>query len=382
MSINSSIKNIIAISILSVVGAIFVFKYGSRLISNINILLPIVVIYIICYISFLVFLRYFDFSRFPWLGDQRFLIAAFSILIFGAMVIVTITPDASRVSRYSAIIEWIKRLLAGQFPWGNQTQFNPSGLPMLFIMALPFYYLGNIGYLEVIGVALFFVSLFQFYPRSHSRWLPIFSLILLPPFYYELLIRSELFFNTILIISIIALSERYLDTNKLSSWFFVLAMLFGFGLSTRTIMGLVYAGYYAYKFRDHIWQGISFSGITLIFFGLTLLPFMTWNAPVFLREGPFSVQMGYLPTGITVVFISIATIIGWQITDIKIALFHSGLLLFSIVAIAFYLSVIHLGVIKAILEDGFDITYFIFCIPFLLLSIESQQSVDSSEKTA
>jgi len=381
MSINSSTKNIIAISILSIVGSIFVFKYGDRLISNISILFLIVAIYVFCYVSFVVFLRRFDFSQFPWLGDQRFLFAAFGILIFGAIVIVTITTDASRVTRYSAIIEWLERLLAGQFPWGSQTQFNPSGLPILFIMALPFYYLGNLGYLEVIGIVLFFVALFQFYPQPRDRWLPIFSLILLPPFYYELLVRSELFFNTLLVISIIALSERFLNTNKLNFRFFVLAILFGFGLSTRTIMGLVYAGYYAYKFRDHIWQGILFSGITLIFFGFTILPFITWNGPVFLSEGPFSVQMGYLPTGITVIFISIATVIGWQTTNIKMSLFYSGFLLFFIVVVAFSPSVIHLGADKAILKDGFDITYFIFCIPFLLLSIENQQSVDGSEKT-
>lgn len=381
MSINATIKNIFAISILSFVGAVFVFKYGARITSDTNILFLIVAIYIVSYASFFFFLMHAEPTQYAWLGSQRILFAIFGVLIVGAIAVVTISPDASRVWRYPAIVEWIDRLLVGQFPWGRQTQFNPSGMPFLFIMALPFYYLGNIGYLEVVGVILFCLILFQFYPQHHTKWLPLFSLILLPSFYYELLVRSELFFNMVIIISIIALSERYLDTGKLNSWFFVLAIFFGLGLSTRTIVGLVYAGYYTYKFRHNIWQGILFSGFTLLIFGITLLPFVIGNVTVFFREGPFSVQLRYLPTGITIIFVVLAVIIGFTTTNINDVLFYEGLLLFVIVVIAFLPAVTHLGLYRTILEDGFDITYFIFCIPFLLLSIGNQQRISVLKAT-
>lgn len=376
--IQTNIKNIISVSILSIVGALFVFKYSSRLISNTFAVLLIVAVYIIGYQALFIFLNRLDAKKHAWLSNQRLLLAAFGLLIIGAIVVVTIMPDTSRVTRYSAIVEWIRRWQAGQFPWGGQTQFAPSGLPFLFMLALPFYYLGNIGYMEVIGIILFGVILLKFYAQNRAKWLSLFLLVLLPTFYYEILVRSELFFNMVLIIFIIALTEKYLDPQKPNLWFFILGIFLGLGLSTRSIVGLIYAGYYVYKFRRHVWQGILFSGFSLFVFGLTLLPFMAENALVFLGEGgPFSVQMGYLSVGATVVFVLISMIAGWSASNMEDVFFYEGLLLFLIVVIALLPVAAQLGLYETIIKDGFDITYFIFCVPFLLLPVGGQQSVSA-----
>jgi len=364
------IKNIIAIFILAIVGSVFAFKYSARISGSINLTYLIAALYAIGYIAVVTILWRFDLTQYSWAGNRRLLFAVLAILSLGAMAVVTMVSDSSRVTRFSAITEWIELLLAGKFPWGVQTQFNPSGMPFLFILALPFYYAGNIGYMEVAGVILFCIALVKFYTQPHTRWLPLLALALLPSFYYELLVRSELFFNMLLIILLIALSEGYLDAGKLNIWFFSLAMLFGFGLSTRTIVGLIYAGYFAYKFRGQIWHGILFSGLTLIAFGLTLIPFMFWDAPKFLREGPFSVQMGYLPVGMAALFAAIAAVVGWNVSSIRDVLFSEGILLFVIVVIAFLSPVTQLGIYATVIKDRFDITYFIFCTPFLLLSLE------------
>lgn len=107
-----------------------------------------------------------------------------------------------------------------------------------------------------------------------------------------------------------------------------------------------------------------FSGITLIIFGLTLLPFTIWNTSAFLEEGPFTIQIVYLPIEITLIFILIAIITGWYTSNIKDAFFYTDLLLFAIAATSFMLIAVYLGMNRAIFEDRFDITYFIFCIPF------------------
>ncbi len=373
--IQSNMKNVISVSILSVVGALFVFKYSSRFIPNTFAVLLIVAVYIIGYQVLSVFLNRLDVNKHAWLNNQRLLLATLGLLIIGSFVVVTIAPDTSRVTRYSAIVEWIGRWQAGQFPWGGQTQFAPSGLPFLFMLALPFYYLGNIGYMEVVGIILFGVILLKFYTQNRAKWLALLLLVLLPTFYYEILVRSELFFNMVLIILIIVLTEKYLDPQKPNHWFFILGAFLGLGLSTRSIVGLIYAGYYVYKFRRHIWQGILFSGFSFLVFGLTLLPFVVENASVFLNEGPFSVQMGYLPTGIAVAFVLISMTAGWLAFNMDDVFFYEGLLLFFIVVIALLPGAAQSGLYETIIKDGFDITYFIFCVPFLLLSAGGQQSV-------
>jgi hypothetical protein len=370
MKISITLKAIVSISILAFIGAIFCIKYSARISHSTYLPYLIAAIYFIGYLALFIFLCFFDTRRYSWAGNQRFFTVVWLILALGSLVMVIFLPDTSRVSRLLAMKEWIVRLLAGQFPWGVSTQYNPSGLPILYLMALPFYIAGNISLLEVVGVILFCFAIVGIFPRPQSRWLPLAALVLLPSFFYELLVRSELFFNMALIVIFIILSERYLDKDKLNFQFFGLAMLFGLILSTRTIVGLIYAGYYAYKFRQHIWHGILFSGFTLMTFGLTLIPFIIWNAQVFFTEGPFSIQATYLPLGLAVIFAIIAAIVGWKATNLRDLLFSEGVILFVIVAIAFLIAVAHKGVSVAVLKDGFDITYFIFCTPFLLLSLE------------
>jgi membrane protease YdiL (CAAX protease family) len=49
-------------------------------------------------------------------------------------------------------------------------------------------------------------------------------------------------------------------------------------------------------------------------------------------------------------------------------------ILFGVVAIAFLFAVIHLGWEEAVLKDGFDISYFSFVLPFLLISLDLSKS--------
>lgn len=359
------IKNTVSTGLLAIVGAIFVFKYSARLSDSGSL---IAVVYAIGYMALFAMLWRIELGQYHWARSRILLIVALTAIVIGATLFITVSPEKSRVTRLPALVEWIERLLAGEFPWGTATENNPSGFPFLYIVALPFYYAGNVGYLEVVGVFLFSVAIVQSY--AHTGWLPLAGLVMLPTFYYELLVRSELFFNVVFVIMLILLSQRYPNASKLNISFLGLATLFGLGLSTRIIIGLIYAGYYAYRFRKHIWHGILFSGITLLIFGLTLMPFIRWDSQVFFAEGPFSIQMAYSPSVIAVLFVIAAVIVGWHACHIRDVFFGEGVLLFVIVAIAFLSVVAQLGIHAAVIKDGFDITYFIFCTPFLLLSLE------------
>jgi hypothetical protein len=362
-------KNSISLIILTIIGTIFVYKYSFNVNESVYFPYLVALIFSIIQMALFTILVRFNFAKYAWASERRLIIVILALLILGVVVIIAFLPVTSTVTRLPAIVEWIGRVMKGEFPWGNQTRFNPSGLPFLFIFALPFYYLGNVGYLEIVGVVLFCVSLTKLYPKINTRWLPVIVLLFLPTFYYELLVRSDLFFNMVLIVSLIILSERYLEIGKLNLWFFGLAVLFGLCLSTRTIVGVIYAGYYAYKFRTNIVNGIFFSGLSLFIFGLTLAPFLVWNAQQFFAEGPFSVQLSALPSSVALLFVIMAAIVGWKASYVKDVLFGEGVLLFFIAAVPFILTVINYGIPEIVFKDRFDISYFIFCTPFLLLSL-------------
>jgi hypothetical protein len=139
-------------------------------------------------------------------------------------------------------------------------------------------------------------------------------------------------------------------------------------------MGLVYAAYVIYRFRTNIRNGILFTSMVLVVFSLTLLPFMIWNPDLFFAHGPFSVQLAYLPIWVAVIFITISILLGWNASNLSDLVYFSGLTLFALVGVAFLLRTSAIGIGASVFGDGFDITYFIFCTPFLLLSLQSEKS--------
>ena len=369
MKLPDHIKTYISLCVLAFVGALFVFKYGVRLLHSPVIAGLVTGAYALIYLASLIFIKRIGIPRITRLADQRLFLLVLGVLVVSALGIILFFPETSRVSRLLALKEWLARLLTGSYPWSLSVQYNPSGLPFLFFIALPFYFVGNLGFLEVIGIILFFVSLACLFPQPNTRWVPLIALLLLPSFYYEVLVRSELLFNISLVIILMILAERYLNPDKLNFSFFALAALFGLVLSTRAVVGLIYVAYYAYKFRKHVYGGIRFSVISLLFFSLTLLPFIIWDPHTFFTQGPFYMQLLHLPIGLAGLFVILAVIAGWKADSFQQLIFLSGVLLFLTVGSAFSLTIASMGVNSSIINDGFDITYFIFSVPFLLLSL-------------
>jgi len=196
------------------------------------------------------------------------------------------------------------------------------------------------------------------------------GLLALPTFYYELIVRSELFFNMSVFILLIILSERYLDATRVDFSFLILALLFGLCLSTRLITILVFVAYLTQKFHENILNGLLFAGTSMLMFLLTLLPFLLWNSTAFVLHGPFSIQMSYLPPVIAFLFVLSAIFIGWKSPTLRVLFLSLGVLLFGIVLASFLLTSETSNYASVVIDDGFDISYVIFSVPFLLLALE------------
>jgi hypothetical protein len=367
---NSS-RTLVGALMLGFTGALFMMKYGARVSAQVWI---IGLAYMALYVALTGFV-------YRWADDPRrarsssaLLYTLIGLALLSAVIIIALTDESSRVSRLPAITEWIERAMAGQFPWGPETRTNPSGFPVLFMLALPFYYLGNIGLMEVVGVALFIVAVLAVCESPAEALAAMIGLLALPIFYYELLVRSELLFNMSLVVAVLSLAERKLEVARLDWWFAGLAVLFGLALSTRTIVGIIYAAYFAYTFRGHLKQGLLFVLLAAAAFVLTLLPFMVQNVDRFIASGPFAVQGRFFPMPVTVLALLAAIIGGWRARSFRVLLFAMGTVLFAVVLAAALMSVAHEGVRIVLFNDQFDISYFIFCVPFLLLGMSGNRN--------
>lgn len=364
-TISSKFRNRVSFVVLGLVGAIFVFKYSSRAFSH-----PIAA----AAAYFLIFLLFVSFvSRLALRRNVKVSLRSYVLTVAVPTVLavaaVFLFPERSDVSRLPAIAGWLSAMSRGHYPYGIAV--NPSAFPGLFLIASPFFLAGNLGLVEVAGIILFAYAAWKLgSSRTGLPFLQLAILLLLPTTYYELITRSELLFNMSLVAALLMLGDEYIDPASVDFRFVGIAVLFGLALSTRSVVGLLYAPYVVYKFRlKYIRNAVLFSGLTVAIFFLTLLPFMIWNMHDFVTDGPFAVQFGYVSTPVVVVSLLLSILVGFGVKNLNELFFFSGVILFGLVLWALIARIIQVGFGQAIFVNKFDVGYFIFSIPFLILSV-------------
>ncbi len=359
------VRNNVALVIIAFVNGLYFFKYSTIYLGHSFLLTPI---YLLIFIVIIFYIDKYGNSHFKYLNQKHFFIFS-SILILISIYWITFIPKYGEVGRLSGIEVWLNRFLNGRFPY--QYIVAPSGFPVLFIISAPFYFLKNVGYLEVVGL-IFYLGAVAFLSKTIKENLFRITILLLTPiFYYSFVVRDELFFNMMIIIVLILFAQRYFDPGKYSYKFEMFGLLFGLLLSTRSVAGMIYAVYLTYFFKQNLPRGYLFIFLILLAFYLTLVPFFLWDQISFLLYGPFAIQqkVAALPVWTVAIILVIAIYSGWVASNLQEVFFASGFVLFLSVLISMILKIFAFGFMQAVVNDVFDISYFIFCVPFLLLSI-------------
>lgn len=364
-------SNLISVLIIGFISGLFVLKYSEVFLHKASVAVPV---YMIFFVMFIFFLDRSGIENIRFI-NKKFLAVIVALIVFDAFAWVTFLPRLGNIGRLPAINTWLDALFALRFPYNSTGE--PSGFPVLFIIAIPFYLIKNVGYLETSGLLLIGIFIINYSKTPKEGLFRILILFISPVVYYGLAVRSELFFNITLVIGIIYLIEKFLDPERINFNFILLAVLSGLVLSTRSIVLLVYAVYFLYLFRNRIFKGIVFILITAAVFLLTILPFYIWNPAGFIEAGPFAVQssVSFLPVWSIILFVLMSVYLGWGVANINEVFFSAGILMFLPVLLSMLYKILDLGFYGAIINDGFDLSYFIFCVPFFVLAI-SDYKVD------
>ncbi len=105
-------------------------------------------------------------------------------------------------------------------------------------------------------------------------------------------------------------------------------------------------------------------------FLLSLVPFLIWDWRHFINFGPFSVQLSALPTWLLILATASSIYCSLRIDSLKRTYSSVSYILFGVICVAFIVKVLNYGWYEAVLRDGFDISYFGFALPFLLISLD------------
>lgn len=359
----------IVIVLYAIINAIFVDKYSARIIEW-HTILSFVYMLGICALS-ITLPRIVQKLKHPhyWL-----LGISISFLGLGIAIQYNVDPLTIQVDRWSAIHNFLEGMLQGIYPYGQQTHLGGYGspLPVWQLVHLPFYVMGNVG-LSIFAVIGLFI-----YTINKTRGMQValaatLLLILSPTCWYEIAVRSDLITN-ILLVTIIVEWLMYYQIS-LSKRTVSLAILSGLLLSTRLVAVIPLAVIYGYEFLTMGWKKQSiFLGISLLTFGLTLVPFLLWEGSTlfFFEYNPFVLQTRQGSGYSLLIFTAIAVSITLYVKeDRRMRLTITGGLLTCLVTIAFFEKMWAENLWNELFSPTFDITYLSMALPFYLVEIAS-----------
>lgn len=288
-----------------------------------------------------------------------------------------IPVETLNVDRWSVITSFWDSYFANEYAYfAKSFAGNPPGpMPFYFILALPFYLVGELGFLSIIGVLLFYWLMWYKKVNPISRTLIL--LLILSSFFnlWEVICRSNIFLNASLVLgSLIYILNQKVFTLKA---LIISGIFIGLLISTRNVFVISYVICFLYLWRI---KTIQFKQLTvlgiisLLIFALTFIPVVYGHLEDFKQMNPFIVQSTFLiPFEYTVLFVLIAIGTSFLCKNRSDVYFYNAVVLFVSILIYLIYYICLQGLTQAFTESTVDISYFIFCIPFALWFLASYE---------
>lgn len=315
-----------------------------------------------------------------------------TILFYSAIILLTgvvvftwlkIPLSSLNIDRYSVISSFTEAALKGNYPYyAKSFQGNyPGPMPTYFLIAFPFYLIGELSILSFIGYGLYLFYISKKTKEFTRIKFFLFYFLSSVFVFWEIASRSNIFTISVIILFLMDYFLRVPQNNTLK--IVVFSLLAGLLLSTRSVYIIVYIVFFIsglinkeYKFKHLLFIGL----IALSGFILTFLPLLIFFKNDFFVMNPFTIQSSFLVPQIYVLaFIIITIILTFTVRNNADKFFISGIsLFFSILIYACY-SVYKCLSTGHFYENCVDISYFIFCVPFFTFYLTSSESSDYSK---
>ena len=159
--------NLISITLIGITAFLFILKF-SYIYTDFQTVLSVG--FIGFYLIAILLLNKYSGSILPLAKDKSFIIV-YSGLAIAAILYIYLVPRIGQINRLTAIQDWWDLFFEGIFPY--KSKLTPSSFPALFVIALPFELIGNLGWLQVIGLALFMYLSYNL--TASSRAFALFS---------------------------------------------------------------------------------------------------------------------------------------------------------------------------------------------------------------
>ena len=183
---------------------LFLYKYGIR--QNAINIYALLILFNVLSVFIIFFLKKIEIN-------ESFLKIAFwciviSFFCFTIVLNIKVGGSNLNVDRWSAMSVSIKALLENNYPYTELDHLNQgsSNLPSLFIIGLPFYLLGNIGFIQSFSFLFYTFLIYKTIKSPKARLAGILLLITSIFYLWEIYVKSDLMSNFIFILGFILLT--------------------------------------------------------------------------------------------------------------------------------------------------------------------------------
>jgi hypothetical protein len=297
-----------------------------------------------------------------------FIFALFSFFLFKKIPVETLNVD-----RWSVITSFWNSYFNDNYVYFAKSNVGnyPGPMPFYFILALPFYFIGELGWFSIFGVLLFYLLIEKNIANRTLKSMAVVLILINIPYLWEIVCRSNVFLNATLVLWVIIYFINQKKINSKNS--VIIGVLIGLVLSTRTVFVIPFIIAFVYALKNKritIKQTLLLGTISLITVCLTFLPFIWNHIAEFKVMNPFLIQSTFLiPFKFTLLFILLSFIAGFYCKTETEIYFYSGLILFSSILIYFIYWIIQIGFRETFINSFADISYFILCLPFALYHV-------------
>lgn len=297
-------------------------------------------------------------------------------LISSIIVFKAIPQLALNVDRFSVITSFWENYFNSEYVYFAKSFHGnmPGPMPFYFILALPFYLTGELGYFSLMGL-ITFILIIQYSKLGEKKILSATILLVTSAFYiWETISRSNIFLNSNLVLFAILFFGNTLYLPK-NIHILINGVIIGLLLSTRNVLIIPFVVLFLYAIKSKsysLFHMIKVSVIILFTFALTFAPFVVNHLYEFKQMNPFIIQSSFLmPTWLSLscVFISVSSIFFTK--SIRDVVFFSGLYLFITIIVYLIFQIFTVGFDFAIYQSKADISYLILCLPFFIFYILS-----------
>ncbi|MEL7219866.1 MAG: hypothetical protein AAGJ93_01025 [Bacteroidota bacterium] len=369
---------------LSFIIALFVLRYSARITSFNEILAVLSFAFMYAHISGKFTMRFSLPEKY-----LKALVGFLGVVILGCAILANlfISLESLNVDRWSVIASFITALEGNTYPYFAESHMgNPPGpMPFYFVVAYPFFKLGGLSFLSALG----YLGLLRIvtHRNDHKTTLVALTTILLFPFmYWEIATRSNIMTFSMLSILVVHFFDRIDFQKSVGLTFVITAVCAGLILSTRSIFIIPYLvfGYLAFlesyrkKEIPALKNIVLFGGLLSVVFLATFFPlYLVWPQE-FWQTNPFSIQSGvlmpsvYIYVSIGVLLLSLSVLRNVSKAD---KFFLSGVGLFSIILVYTIFQISTDGLYNIIYNSSMDISYYLFCVPYLLYYLSSEHTL-------